>query len=420
MTLDRRKFLFSTGSSTLGAIFSTKFLPSTHIDLGRLKVADWAYIRELFPIVHWKKVHFNSGSAGVMPTYLIDACCNLMSELHQAAPYEVWTRWQDKRQNNLDALAHLCGTSSKQIRFVRNTTEGLNSIISLVNLNIGDEILIADHDYPYAVNAMQNRAKRDQLLLNKIIVDLSKSDDEIIDQYRKAIHSKTKLVLLTHMTHREGQLLPIKEITKIAQDMGSLVVVDGAHIVGQKSLNLDDIKADFYVSSLHKWLNAAHGTGMIYARKSALKHLHAFSSSNAADEYTIQQFEHLGTRGFYTEIALSGSLEFHYSIGPEIKEERLHALTSYWVEKADKIEGVRIHTRPHNDLYGAVATFAIDKMGAGELLKHLDEDHHIHAKTVGASWGSGIRISTNVFTSFDELDQLIEAIDILSKIAATK
>ncbi len=408
--MDRRKFIDNIGKASISSYVGLQSIAGNEYCADKIKDHDWDYIAGLFPVRNWDKLHLNSGSAGVMPSHLIKNTCNLIHELNSAAPYEVWGKWQKIKNHNISRLQDICNGNNGVFSLVRNTTEGLNTIISNLKLSAGDEIIYADHDYPYVVNAIKNRAKRDALSLNKLIINLSEPDENIIQQYLDAISEKTRVIILTHMTHREGQIIPIKQIIREAYNREIVTVVDGAHMVGHRRINLAQINPDFYVSSLHKWLNAAHGTGMLFTHANSLDKIHAFASSNESDINTARQFEHLGTRGFYTEIALAGSLDFYDEIGAVAKEERLNHLTGYWVEKVRDHPNVKIHTRPLEGQYGGVASFSIKNKSVGSVLQTLDEKYNIHSKTVGSQWGSAVRISTNLFVLEEDLDQLINAI----------
>ena len=94
------------------------------------------------------------------------------------------------------------------------------------------------------------------------------------------------------------------------------------------------------------------------------------------------------------------------SLGRELK--------NYWTRSVQNIPGVKLHTFLDDQYSGAVATFGIEGMGGGKIVRALDREYDIHAKSVGGRWGSGVRISVNVFTSTQELDHLIQAIEELA------
>ena len=398
----------------MSLMWSSELYQMSH-SIGHSGNVDWSYIRSLFPITQWEKIQFNSGSAGVMPTPVFDYLTGLMTKMNAMAPYVAWGEWQDIKAENLKRIARLIHVRPSQIAIVRNTTEALNMIIYGIRFSPGDEIVAANHDYPHALSALTNRAKRDRLKVNMVDMTLPASDDEVLEKYARAITKKTRLVLATYMTHREGHILPVRQLAQLAHDHDAELIVDAAHAIGQFEHNLSDLGADFYATSLHKWLNTPHGTGLIYARDEHLSALYPYPSSANDVQDDIVQFEYLGTRPFAHEIGVSASLDFHDMLDPQVKQKRLHELKLYWAEKVQQMPKVHLRTDLDPGKSCAVATFYIDGKGAGEILNLLDKDFDIHAKSVGGSPHSGIRISTNVFTGYDELDKLVTAIDTISK-----
>lgn len=372
---------------------------------------DWDYVRSLFPITQWSKVHFNSGSAGVMPLPVLDHLIELMRQMNRVAPYEAWSGWHSVRMRNLERLAQCLNTSPEELQVVRNTTEALNMIIYGLPLKVGDEVIIAEHDYPFAINAYNNRSLRDGIKVTKISCPIPAGHDEVVECYRASLSEATRVVHLTYMTHREGHIMPVKEIIDLCHERGIQLVLDGAHTLAQIDVDLRDIQADYYATSLHKWLNAPHGTGLIFVRKDLISSLYNHPSSYPDAAESINKFEHIGTRAFYNEIGISAALDFHEWIGFNNKKDRLRKLNRYWMSRITDIPGVSMHTTIHPDYSCAVGAFSIDGLGGTQIAKILEEDHGIHAKSVGLYQGSGVRISVNVFTSFDELDRLVAAIE---------
>ena len=238
---------------------------------------DWEAVRHQFPVSQWDMIHFNSGSAGVLSIPVRDYLLDLITYVNSKAPYEVWSEWQPIKKENLARLANLLSCSSQSLQVVRNTTEALNMIIYGIPLKEGDEVIISEHEYPFAKNAWLNRQQRDRIQVRSIEFDLPGSNQQIIDAYANAIGAATKVLHITHMTHRQGRILPVKEIVQLAHSRGVEVVVDGAHVVGHIPVDLGELECDYFASSLHKWLNAPHGTGLLYVHPDKIARPHESS-----------------------------------------------------------------------------------------------------------------------------------------------
>lgn len=376
---------------------------------------DWEAIRAQFPIINWDKINFNSGSAGVMPTTVSDHLIELVKYINSKAPYEVWNEWQSVKKENIRRLSMMVNAGEDELQIVRNTTEALNMIIYGLRLEEEDEVIIGHHDYGFAVNAWENRAERDRFNVNKISVDFASSDSSIIESYKKAITDKTRVVHLTYMTHRLGYIMPVQPIIDIAHAYGAEVVLDGAHVVGQIEINIEDIDCDYFATSLHKWLNAPHGTGLLYVKRDRINDLYNFPSSYNTARGSIDKFEHLGTRAFANEIGVSAALDFHELISAKQKSDRLQELKEYWTQKVKRFPGVKVIS-PTDALHScAIAVCSVNGVSSSQLKKTLDNEFNIHVKTVGGEWGSGIRVSVNIFTSFEDLDKLVFALEDIAK-----
>jgi len=404
--MNRRSILkrlpFLAGIPTL--LSDLDFQSQTHHGL------DWDAIKNAFPISTWEKLHLNSGSAGVMPAYVQDYVFDAIKYMNVKAPYEVWNEWQEIKEQNLVRLRQMIDAQEDSIQIVRNTTEALNMIITGLQLKTQDEIIISNNAYPFAINAWLNKAQREDLSIKNIEYVLPLSDEEVVQHYESAITPNTKVIHITHMTHQQGHIQPVSKIIEMARPHGIAVVVDGAHCLGHMPLDMQKSDIDYYTSSLHKWLNAPHGTGLIYIRPELIGRLHNHSSSylNATDQ--IQKFEHIGTRAFHQEIGISAALDFHNSIGLVNKMNRLQSLKEYWTKALEQHPNVFLHTDVAAKYSGAIATIAIDGYSGSQLVKLLDRDHDIHIKGVSGLWGSGLRVSVNIFHDYVDMDRFVEAI----------
>ncbi len=407
--ISRRKLIQSLPALGISSgTFLELFDQSTLLD--KEGTIDWESVRALFPITRWDKIQLNSGSAGVMPEPVSNHLIELIKYLNSKAPYMVWSEWQKIKEENLVRLARMNVCDPSELQVVRNTTEALNMIIYGLPLQKGDEVIISKNDYPFAVNAWKNRAERDSLIVREVMISLPGSDQDVVNAYKELISKRTRAIHITHMTHREGHIMPVRALTKLAKQSGAFSIIDGAHIVGQIPVDLHQVNCDFYASSLHKWLNAPLGTGMLYVRHDQIPTLFNHPSSNLNAKSSMDKFEHLGTRAWSNEIGLSAALDFHEMIGTNEKLARLQELKMYWTDAIRKFDKIRIHTNTDSSHSAAVATFSIAGRTGGNIVAAFDEKYNIHAKSVSGPWGSGVRISVNIYTNTSELDRLIAAI----------
>jgi len=376
----------------------------------------WKDVKRDFPIANRldNYLNLNSGSAGTMSTSTLDGLQDLVVEMNRMPPYEALNSWTSQRGLLKEKLSTLVDCNNDEISIIRNTTEGLNLIISGIPIDSGQEILSAKHDYPHSLFAIKQRCDRDGLIDNNVSVDLSQGDDHIVDTYVGAFTSKTRVLLLTHITHRQGYIMPIKRIVAEANKRDISVVLDAAHSVGQIDHSIRDLAVDYYVSSLHKWLNAPHSTGLLFVKKENIKSLKPLMASDPKVIDSMVKFEYIGTRTFHQEVGILFALQELEAMTLLKKEARLRYLTTYWIEKAKRIPGFNAISSYDPEKYCGVFTFSIDGVGAGQVRSTLQNDYQIHTKTVGTKPKSGLRISTNVYHLESDLDRFVDALSEIS------
>jgi len=404
---NRRKFLVQFAS-----VLSTLPLLSAKDMTSNLDKADlWKKVRRQFPISKYKLIQLNNGSAGVMPNPVMKILIEYIKELNSMPPYEAWKKWEAQKQLNKKNLAKLINAEAEEISIMRNTTEALDNIIFGLDLDKKDEVILARHDYPFVWNAFRQRVKRDHIRIKEVAIKLPYStDDEIVDAYEKAINSRTKILMLTYITHRQGHIMPVQRIVEVAHKKGVKVILDAAHAYGQIVHDVKQLGCDFYATSLHKWLAAPHGTGLLYIKKDLIGDINPLLSSDEHVADKMTKFEYLGTRAFHQEIGIGAALAFQESIGLERKQQRLHFLKKYWTDQIKDLPRVGLLTDTNSLRSCATASFYIEEGNIQKILDILESDYKIHAKIVGTPNRSSIRISPNIFNTTKELDLLVKAI----------
>ncbi|HLP52975.1 MAG TPA: aminotransferase class V-fold PLP-dependent enzyme, partial [Chitinophagales bacterium] len=310
-----------------------------------------------------------------------------------------------------DKLAEMAGCLSEEIAINRNSTEGLNTIIFGLNLKAGDEVVLSKYDYPNMMNAWRQREKRDGVKLIWVDFDLPVESDEVfVQKFAAAITPNTKIVHITHMLNWTGQILPARKIADMAHSKGCEVIVDASHTFAHIDYKIPDLGCDYYATSLHKWLCAPFGTGMMYIKKGKVKNVWALLSAPIPDADNIGKFESLGTRSFAAEMAIGNAVDFQYLVGAKRKEERLRYLKNYWCNKAAKIPGFKLYTSLKDEYSCAIANFTIEGLKPEDIDTQLFEKWKIHTTTVNHEKVHGVRVTPHVYTSLYDLDRLVTAI----------
>lgn len=421
---NRRSFLQKAGMTTASAFLASLVQPAWSRNLqAALKDAEgiapgelaseedfWYYIQQCFTTPS-NLMNLNNGGVSPAPKVVQEAMKSNYDFSNEAPSYNMWRLLDGGRETLRASLAELAGTSPEEIAINRNTTEGLETIIFGLSLKKGDEVVACRQDYPNMVNAWKQRELRDGIKVVWVDLKLPSEDEAyLVGQYVSAFTSRTKVVHLTHMINWNGHVMPVRRIADEAARRGIQVVVDGAHSLAHLRFRIPDLGADYFASSLHKWLYAPIGSGLLYVKRDRIRELYPlFACENPLKE-DIRKFEHLGTRPFYIEQAINKAVEFHEMIGAERKEKRLHYLKSYWMERVKSNPKVTLHTSPDPKWGCAIGLLSVKGEEHGELERFLLDQYRIHTTSIKWEGFQGVRITPNVYTSTKHLDLLVEAI----------
>jgi selenocysteine lyase/cysteine desulfurase len=187
------------------------------------------------------------------------------------------------------------------------------------------------------------------------------------------------------------------------------VIVDGAHALAHFDFKLSDLECDNYSVSLHKWLFAPHGTGMLYVRRDAIADIWPLMAATEALEDDIRKFEEIGTHPAANYLAIAEALTFHQGIGGARKEARLVYLRDYWAKQLLEHDRVRLHTSLKPGLACGIANVEIIDVDPAELTSWLWREHKIIVTPINHAEFRGIRVSPSVYTTLPELDRFVEA-----------
>jgi selenocysteine lyase/cysteine desulfurase len=329
----------------------------------------------------------------------------------------MWRILDQGREPLRNSLAKLAGCDNGEIAIQRNASEALETVIFGLDLKAGDEVVLSKQDYPNTINAWKQRELREGIKLVWVNLELPSEDsDYMTSQYTKAFTHKTKVVQLTHIINWNGQILPVRKIADAAHSRNIDVLVDGAHSFAHFDFTIPELGADYFGTSLHKWLGACIGSGMLYVKKEKIPGLYPlFAAGNARSE-DIRKFENLGTRPFFIEQAIGKAIEFHEMIGSKRKEERLLYLKNYWMSRVKEMPKVKLNTSMKPGFGCAIGSILVEGKKPGELENFLLDKYKIH--TVGIEWENihGVRITPNVYTSTKNLDVLVEGITAFTKL----
>jgi selenocysteine lyase/cysteine desulfurase len=424
MTFNRRNFLQKAGMFSASTLFSSVLQPawSRNLDKALNKAAAlspdslaadedfWYYIQQSFTVSP-SLINLNNGGVSPAPKTVQDAMKRFYDYSNEAPSYYMWRILDQGREPLRTNLADLAGCSNEEIAINRNASEGLETVIFGLPLQAGDEVVASKQDYPNIVNAWKQREQRDKIKMVWINLTLPSEDESyLVKQFVNAFTARTKVVHITHIINWNGQLLPVRKIADEAHKRGIEVVVDGAHSFAHLDFKIPDLGADYYATSLHKWLYAPIGSGLLYVRKENIKNVYPLFASDIPLKDDIRKFEHLGTRPFFIEQAIGKAIEFHQMLGAERKQKRLHYLKNYWMEKVKQVPGIQLHSSLHPRWSCAIGMVSVEGRKSTELDSYLYNQHKIHCVAIDWENIQGVRITPNVYTTTRQLDTLVTGI----------
>ena len=370
----------------------------------------WSVIQQAYT-VNSNFVNLNNGGVSPSPRVVQEAVERYNQLTNQGPSYYMWRILDQGREPLRYKLAEMAGCTTEEIAINRNATEALNTVIFGLDLKAGDEVIGTKQDYPNMIQAWKQREMREGIVYKQLNFQFPiENDAEIVKAFENAITPKTKIIHITHIINWIGQILPARKIADMAKSHGIEVIVDGAHSFGLLDYKIPDLNCDYFGTSLHKFLSAPIGTGMLWIRKEKIGKIWPLLCNGDPKGTDIRKFETLGTRSFPIEQGIGEAVNFQMAIGGKRKEDRIRYLKNYWAKKVAEVPKVKIHTSFKPEYACAICGVSIDGMTPGELDSALFNTYKIH--TVGIVWEniSCVRITPHVYTRIQDLDKLVKAI----------
>lgn len=371
----------------------------------------WNTIREAYT-TSATIINLNNGGMSPAPKVVQDAVDRYNKLTAEGPSYYMWQVLDKGREGLRKKIAALAGADAEEIAINRNTTEALDNVIFGLDFEPGDEVLLTKQDYPNMINAWKQREKRDGIVLKWIDLDLPTNDTkELVKRYTIQITNRTKLVQVNHIINWTGHINPVRAIADAIHAKGPEVMIDGAHTFGHFQFSVPELGGDYYGTSLHKWLSASVGSGMLWIKKEKIhKVWPLMGAPETQDVNNIRKFENLGTRSFPIEYAIANAIDFHMMIGPQRKEERLRYLKNYWVNHCIGLPKFMLNTHLDPAYSCAIANFSISGLEPADIASKLMTDYGIHCVAINWENIHGVRIAPHVYTSTADLDILVDAI----------
>ena len=425
----RRRFLTNIGkgvglmalsSATVASLFENVSAAGRAIDhLSPMQAAMdedyWAVIQQAFSVTRGI-VNLNNGGVSPSPRMVTEAFVRYTWQQEDAIAYTMCQILEPQSETVRTGLAEVFGCSAEEIAITRGASESLEILLMGLDFKSGDEILTSTQDYPRMITTLKQRELREGLKLNLIKIPLAPNNvDDIANAFERAVTPRTKLILVSHQINLTGQILPVRKVCEMARSRGIETIVDGAHAFAQFDFKRDDLQCDYYGTSLHKWIYAPKGTGLLYVKKDKIGKVWALMAAEDKNKNDIRKFEEIGTHSAAMRLAIGEAVLFHNAIGGKRKEERLRYLSRYWMNKLKDVPKVGFNTSFDPKQSCAIANFKIDGIDPVAIGGYLMSKHKIFTTPIVHEEFTGIRITPNVYTTLWELDRFSEIVESIAR-----
>jgi isopenicillin-N epimerase len=429
--ISRRGFLQTTGVLGGAALARSRFSLDAVVEasasVARQAPADvakdelyWGQIQQQFALDR-TMINLNTGHHCSQPGVVMDAVKRYLDIENQAPGY-----YANQLTASLEpvraGLAAEFGCDADELAITRNSSESLQIVQNGLDLAPGDEVITTEQDYPRMLTTWDQRQRRDRIVVTRLQFPVPTTPDDLYSRMERAITPKTKVLHFCHITNLTGQLFPVQRICRLARGRGITTIVDGAHAGAQFPFAIRDFDCDAYAVSLHKWLLAPFGTGILYVRRDRIASFWPLQAAPAQSDTSIRKFEEIGTSPLAPKLAIADALAFHRAIGAERKAARLYYLTMRWADRLRSHPRIQMFSSLKPGETWGLATVGIQGIPAAKIAAFLFERHRIvvAALAKGGMPGQqfdyeGIRVTPNVYTSVDDVDRFASAMETLLK-----
>jgi len=369
----------------------------------------WHSIRTEFPMDR-TMVNLNNGGVSPSPRSVMQALHTGLDYANQAPARNIWQQQEPGLERVRQGIASLFGVSNEEIAITRNASESLHHIQMGMSLAKGDEVLTTEHDYPRMLTAWEQRSRRDGIIIKKIPIAIPVTNpNDIVEAFKKNITKKTKVIHVSHVAFCSGQIFPVREICLLAKENGIECIVDGAHSFAHFPFTQKDLQCDYFGTSLHKWLYAPVGNGMLYIAKDKIPNIWPLMAAGIDLNDSIKKFEEIGTHPAALHNAVTEAIAFNERVGLERKAARLRALQMRWINVIKDDPRVSFMTNINDSTqWCGLMVFRFQGFDHAKIGEYLFNTHRIITTPIKYANIDGIRITPNIYISDSEIDYFAE------------
>ena len=386
---------------------------------------DLEKIRSQIPVLA-HSAYMNTGWSGPPPRQVAQAMKDRIDLELEKGPImpEVLEAGREIQYQAREAAAKVFNATVDEVLVTRNTTEGLNIVLSGLDWNHGDEIVICDMEHGSVIAPTQLIGQRYGLPIKVVHLEMSDSSEVILTKIEDALTSKTRMVFISHILYATGRRMPAEELRKVTKDRGILLMLDGAQTGGHIELDMYRSGFDFYSIPGQKWLLGYEGSGALFIRREHLERIHPAHTggrgiARPADANYFQPVSDSmekflgGSVSVPVQLAFLEATKFVQAVGIKNIEERNLTLADSAKAKLAEIPGVTVNSPLERSASSGLVSFAISGQEPVPVVEQLWANHRLVVRQVGNP--AGVRASLHFFNTEDEVDLLVGGVRELAR-----
>ncbi len=365
-------------------------------------------LRERFPIFQ-KKVYLNSCSQGALSVDVQLAYARYLADWEeQGSPWELWVEQLEATRHAFSALIN---AEADEVAVTTSVSAGISALASALDFSgPRNKIVVSDFEFPTVGQIWHAQEQR-----GAQVVHVPAAGNSVpVEYFADAIDENTLLVAITHVCYRNGALLDVPAIVELAHKKGALVLLDGYQTLGTMPIDVKQLKVDFLVAGVLKYLLASSGLAYLYVRKELLAQLRPtsvgwFSQANifAMDNNahtpspTARRFE-AGSPPVPNVYAALAGLKLVQALGTERIQAEVRQLTSA-IKEGIMCRGFNLVSPVDPNKHGSLLTLRSHKVDL--LVKWMAEDGIIVSSRDG-----NLRISPHFYNNLDDVNRLLDSL----------
>lgn len=352
--------------------------------------------------------YLQTASMGPVPRPVMDQVVAWWKELELNPTFYGYGPHEKAMEDVRANAARFVGCATEELVLTRSTTDGMNWVAQGLDLARGDRVVTSDQEHPGGQSGWKHLARRHGVAIDVVKIAPSTHDaGRIVDDFKRAITLRTRVLMCSHVLSSTGLRMPIAELSALARSRNCLMVVDGAQAVGGIAVDVKALGCHAYVMPGHKWLLGPKGTGLLYISADAATRIQPIALEASRLAYS----ESSGVTSIPSVLGLSASIDYVRAAGITTVEAHNLGLRNRAYAALQSVPRIEVVSAPPGPMASPLVTFRLPpELKSRDVWQRLLDDHQVMVKTVPEVWFNGNRLSTHLFNTEADVDTAISSL----------